>query len=468
MANKKTEQLRIDAPVIREVDVLVCGGGPAGIAAALGAARSGARTMVIEQHGCLGGVATSSLIGTWFGSYSRDGRYPVIRGVFQEVVDALVAQGAAIPQTNDLDGGGPYSGYAPWHRGTVPFDYEVAKRLFDQLILDAGIGLRYFTQALHPKVEDSRIDGIFVASKAGVEFVRAAVVVDATGDADVTHRSGCPMLIGLEEEGHRGWMSPGSMSFVLDGVDGKAFGDYCRAGDYRFRELITSLREKDAWPYDSDIFIAFETPDPKRFYVKVSPTTNDQGFDGTDPDVLTLGMHRGRAVVQEQLEILRAYFPGFASATLLQTAPAFGVRNTRRIVGEYQVTVDDVLEGQVPEDTVAFTGYHWDMATPGAEQRLLHKVDIPKPYAAIPYSCLVPTGIDNLITPGRAISAEWDVLGPFRIMPAAFAMGQAAGIAAARAADGGVPIRQVDVSGLRTELRSRDAIVDAPDAPGSD
>jgi hypothetical protein len=459
-----SERLTFDAPLIADVEVLVCGGGPAGIGAALAAARQGARTMIIEQQGCLGGVATSSLIGTWFGSYSRDGRYPVIEGIFKEIVDRLVAQGAAMPPTNDLDGGSAYSGYAPWHRGTVPFEFEAAKRLFDSLVLDAGITLRYFTTALYPKIEDGRIAGMFVASKSGIEYIRAQTVVDATGDADVAYRAECPMLIGLEEEGHRGWMSPGAMSFVLEDLDAQAYGDYCRAGDYRFRELIGSLREQGEWPFTDNIFIAFELPNPKQYYVKVSPTTHEQGFDGTDPDVLTLGMTKGREAVQTMLDVLRKHFPGFANARLTQTAPVIGVRNTRRLVGEYQVSVADVRDGRHFEDTIALTGYHWDMATPGTEQRLLHKVEIALPYAEIPYRCIIPRGIDNLLAPGRAISAEWDVLGPFRIMPAAFAMGQGAGTAAAMAAHSGAAMREVDVAALRDRLRGQGAIVDGPEA----
>jgi hypothetical protein len=457
-----TEHFSVDAPVIADVDVLVCGGGPAGIAAALAAARQGANTMLIEQQGCLGGAATSGLIGTWMGSYSRDGRYPVIEGIFKEIVDDLVAQGAAKPPTNDLDGGSAHSGYAPWHRGTVPFEFEAAKRLFDRMILDAGVRLRYFSTALHPQVEDGRIAGIFVVSKAGMEYVRARVIVDATGDADVAYRANCPVWIGLEEEGHRGWMPPAGISFLLEDVDAQAFGDYCRAGDYRFRELIGRLRERNEWPFDDDIFIGFELPNPKQYYVKVSPLPDAEGFDGTDPDVLTRGMTAGREAVETQLAILRKHFPGFAHARLIQTSPMIGVRATRRIVGEYKLSVDEAREGSHFADTIALTGFHWDLATPGSAQRMLHRVEMALPYVEIPYRCIVPQGITNLLAPGRAISADWDVLGPCRIMPAVFAMGEAAGVAAAMAADSGAAMREVDVAALRESLRAQGAIVDGP------
>jgi hypothetical protein len=177
-----------------------------------------------------------------------------------------------------------------------------------------------------------------------------------------------------------------------------------------------------------------------------------------------LGMTKGRESVEMLLGILRQHFPGFAHARLIQTAPVIGVRNTRRIIGEYQVTVDDVRDGHIFDDTIALTGYHWDMATPGStEQRMLHKVEIALPYAAIPYRCIVPQGVDNLLAPGRAISAEWDVLGPFRIMPAAFAMGQGAGTAAALAAASGAAMRDVNIAALRDRLREQGAIVDSPE-----
>lgn len=459
-----SEHLSLDAPVIADVDVLVCGGGPAGIAAALTAARLGVSAMVIEQTGCLGGVATNGLIGTWMGSYSRDGRYPVIEGIFKEIVDELVAQGAAKPATNDLAGGSAHSGYAPWHRGTVPFEFEPAKRLFDRLVLDAGIRLRYFTTALYPQVADGRIQGLFVASKAGIEYIAAKIVIDATGDADVANRAGCPVLFGLEEEGHKGWMSPAGMSFTLEDVDAGEFGDYCRAGDYRFRELIARLRPLGEWPFDDDIFIGFELPNPKEYYVKVSPLPEPEGFDGTDPDVLTRGMTEGRKAVETQLALLRKHFPGFANARLTQTCPMIGVRVTRRIVGEYKLRVSDVLEGHPFDDTIALSGFHWDMATPGSAQRMLHKVQIARPYVEIPYRTIVPQGVDNLLAPGRALSADWDVVGPCRIMPAAFAMGQAAGTAAAIAARSGIAMRDVDVAALRDSLRAQGAIVDGPES----
>ena len=454
---KKEIKFETRAPLIADVDVLICGGGPAGMAASIAAARQGAKTMLIESQGCLGGVATSGLIGVLMGSWSRDGEYPVVGGIFDVIINRLVEEGGAIPARDDVPNSTRYAGYAPWHGRTVPIEFETAKRVFEGIVLEAGVRLRYFTNALDVEVLGNEIKGVFVHSKSGVEFIKVGTVVDATGDADIAARAGCPMLLGLEDEGHKSWMSPASLSYVVEDVDYQAFEAHCQSGDYRFRELIGKLRQKNEWPY-GNIFIGFEMPTPTRFFIKVEP--KPEGFNGLDADELTMGMVEGRKKVQEQLEILKKYFPGFGNARLVQTAPVMGVRATRRIVGHYKIKVDDIRHGVSYPDTIALSGYHWDMATPGdQEQRMLHKVSYGKPYAEIPYRCMLPQNIDNLIVPGRSISAEWDAMGILRIMPACFAMGQAAGTAAAMAARTGMPFSALDIEEIKQVLTSQGAIL---------
>jgi hypothetical protein len=444
-------------PITAYTDVLICGGGPAGIAAAVAASRQGARTMLVESQGCLGGVATSGLIGVLMGSWSRDGEYSVVAGIFDEIVDRLAEQGGAIPARDDVPHSTRYAGYAPWHGRTVPIEFEAAKRVFEDIVLESGVRLRYFTNALEVKVKGNEITGVFIHSKSGIEYIKSQTVVDATGDADIAAWAGCPMLLGLEDEGHKGWMSPASLSYIVEGVDYQAYEAYCLSGDYRFRELISRLRKQGKWPY-GNIFIGFEMPTPTRFFIKVEPKLEE--FNGLDADELTMGMVVGRKKVQEQLEILKEYFPGFAKARLVQTAPIMGVRATRRIVGHYKVSVFDIRNGVSYPDTIALSGYHWDMATPGdQEQRMLHKIAFGKPYAEIPFRCMLPQKIGNLIVPGRSISAEWDAMGVLRIMPTCFAMGQAAGTAAAMAARRGIPFLALDVEELKQVLTSQGAIL---------
>jgi hypothetical protein len=458
MDNKKmNERLSLDIPIIANVDVLVCGGGPAGIAAAIAAARNGSKVMLVESQGCLGGVSTSGLIGVLMGSWSRDGKYPVVGGVFTEIVNRLVEEGAALPARDDAPLGTRYAGYAPWHGRSVPIEFEPAKRVFEEVILEAESKLRYFTTSVATKVQGRQIEGVFVHSKNGMEYIQAQTIVDATGDADIAAQSGCSMLTGLEDEGHKGWMSPASLSYILEDVDYKAFEAYCRTGDYRFRNLISQLKKDGEWPY-GNIFIGFEMLTPSRFFIKVEPHL--EGFNGLDTDELTMGMVIGRQKVKEQLNILRKHFPGFANARLVQTAPVMGVRATRRIIGQYKVTIADIQQGVSYPDTIALSGYHWDMATPNdQEQRMLHKADYGKEYVEIPYRCMLPQRIDNLVVPGRSVSAEWDALGVLRIMPACFAMGQAAGVAASMAARTKAPFAKLDVQTLQNKLLEQGAIL---------
>lgn len=453
-----SERMVMDAPVIADVDVLVCGGGPAGIGASIAAARQGARTMLIERHGCLGGVATNSLVGIWLGSYSRDGAYPVIGGIFTEIVERMVAEGGATRAAEDGFGSRHIS-YARWHCRTIPFDFEVCKRVCDQIVLESGVKLRYFTTFLAPRVEGNRISGAFVHSKNGVEYVQAKTIVDATGDADVAARAGCPTIKGRAEDG---LMSPASLLFVVEDVDYRAFEKYCRTtDDVRLCQIIAEIKDKGEWPFPFEIIIALETIKRGRYFIN---TLRQTGIDGTKTEDLTRGMIEGREQMFQLFDLMRRYVPGFAGARLVQSGSAIGIRDTRRIVGDYRITNEDIINGRHFDDTIALSGYQWDMADPKrpSHQRM-ERTTTALPYAEIPYRSLLPQGIDNLIVAGRSISTDWDALGPLRIMPASFAMGQAAGTAAAWAAQSSSTMRQVDTQALRTDLRSQGAILEPED-----
>lgn len=455
-----TEKLFSEAPTIAEVDVLVCGGGPAGVGAAVAAARQGAKTMLVEQHGSLGGVATNALVGIWLGSYSRDGSYPVIGGIFSEIVERLVAAGGAKSASED-GFGSRHIGFADWHSRTIPFEFEICKRVCDQVAIEAGVNLRYFTTFVAPQLSNGRIEGAFIHSKNGLEFIHTRTIVDATGDADVCHRAGCPTLKGRAEDG---LMSPASLIFVVEDVDYRAFEDYCQGtGDIRLRKIVAGIRQKGEWPFPFDIIIACETIKRGRYFIN---TLRQTGVDGTRAEDLTRAMIEGRRQASQLFDLMRNYVPGFVGARLVQTAPVIGIRDTRRIVGDYQIAKADLIQSRRFEDTIALSGYQWDMADPKrpSHQRMEGtKTDLP--YAEIPYRALLPQGIENLIAAGRCISTDWDALGPLRIMPACFAMGQAAGNAAAMAARSGTSIRGVDVDLLRDGLLSQGAILSPTGGP---
>ena len=449
------ERFEVGARVIDEVDVLVVGGGPGGIGAAISAARRGMRTMLVERFGCLGGVGTHCLVGIWLGSYSRDGAYPVIGGVFDELVERMAAEGGAIRARDDVVGGTRHLGYAGWHGRTVPFEYECCKRVTERTVLEAGVALRYFTTMIRPKVVGDRVAGVFVHSVDGVGYIGAKVVVDATGDGEVASLAGCPMVKGRKEDG---LMSGATLIFVVEDVDSAAFERHAReTGDVRFRQAIEEYEKEAKWPFAFRHINCCEMVRRGSFFINTGQVL---GIDGTKAEDLTRGMVEGREQALALMEMLKQLVPGFERARLTQTAPMLGVRDTRRIAGRYWVTVDDVTDGVSFADTVALSGYQWDMADPKepSKQRMKGR-PIARPYAEIPYRSLLPQGMENLIVAGRTVSCDWDVLGLFRIMPACVAMGQAAGTAAAMAVAKGVGMGQVDVAALRGALVDDGAIL---------
>ncbi|MBA7563054.1 hypothetical protein ES708_04707 [subsurface metagenome] len=357
----------------------------------------------------------------------------------------------------------PHVGFAPWHGRATSFEYEPCKRILEQTALEAGVNLRYFTTMVSPKVEKSKIKGIFIHSKNGLEYIKAKTVIDATGDADVVYRAGCDVLVGLEDEGKKGWFPTSSLLPVFEDVDTQELERYCReTGDFRFIEKIREIETRELWPFYNKIFIACTLPQKGRVFIN-SPM-GIANLNGLDAQELTSGMITGRKHAAELEGIVRRHMPGFRQARLVQTASVMGVRTSRRIVGEYKATVAEARAGFHYDEVIALTGYHWDMHAPDGtgpfSQRMLHKVEMAKPYIEVPYSVMVPRGIDNLIAPGRAVSVEWDVMGPIRIMPCCFAMGQAAGAAAAAAVEKDCAFRAVNVKELQSALISQNAILE--------
>lgn len=464
------------APLVATVDVLVCGGGPAGIGAAVAAARQGASVMLVEQQGCLGGVATNTLVGVWLGSYSRDGAYPVVGGIFNEIVKRLVEEGAAIPAEEDvppqfslaerktaLDSGfhslgSRHVGYAPWHGRAVAFEFEPCKRICEELAQEAGVRIRYFTSFVAPELKRDSLEGVYVCSKNGLEYIKAKVIVDATGDADVAFRCGCPTTKGRAEDG---LMSPATLILVLEDVDSLAFELYCKqTGDVRLRKIVEELKNQGKWPFPFEVIICCEMPHRGRFFINALRLT---GIDGTSADDLTKGMIEGRRQAKKLLEILQKRVPGFAKARLVQTSTVLGIRDTRRIIGKYIIKVKDIMKGRHYEDTVALSGYQWDMPDPKRPSlQKMEGIHIGLSYVEIPYRSLLPQKVKNLLVAGRCISCEWDALGPIRTMPVCFATGQAAGTAAALSLTRGGDVHIIDVDVLQETLVDQGAIL-----PGS-
>jgi hypothetical protein len=443
-------------PVFREVDVLVAGAGPAGICAAIAAARGGAKTLVIEANGCVGGAATAGLVGPFMTSFDARFEKMVIRGMFKEIVDRMVALGGAIDPA-DIVGGTPKSGfYKIGHEHVGPFDHECFKSVSTEMILESGAELLLHTQFVDVLKEDGGISGVVLFNKNGMSLVRAKVVVDCTGDADVAARSGVEYELGNKHDGN---IQPATLFFRVYNVDTPRMQAHIKQYEAQIRPfygpyswLIRDMQEEWGDVPRAEVCL-FEGVVPGEFRLNV---TRILDVDGTDAQDLTRAEIEGLRQVHKVFDFLKKHAVGFENARFMGTAATVGVRETRHIDGLKRLTADDVSACRVPEDSIAVMATCMDThnrSDPGGTFYPLEN----GPYFGVPYGCLVPRGVDNLLVAGRAISADSVAASAARMIPCCMVFGQAAGAAAAMAVQDGVAPADVDISKLLSTLRAQGA-----------
>lgn len=441
--------LTLKATARASVDVVVVGGGPAGIAAAIASARQGARTMLIERHGSVGGNLTAGLVGPCMTSYSLDGTQQLIRGVFEELILAMAERGLA-RHPSEIPAGSAYAGYITYgHDKVTPFDPEGVKLVATEMLLEAGVDLLLHTTFLQPIMDDNRVTGVVIVSKSGVETISATVTVDCSADGDVAATAGVKTEFGRDADG---LTQPMTLFFRVGNIDDDQVETYVRShpDDVRpFASLVDQARRAGEFTIPRRGIGMYRTLQPGVWRIN---TTRVLRRNGTDVADLTQAEIDGRRQVDELMRFFRRRLPGFDDCVLLDTAATIGVRETRRIVGEYTLTLDDLATGRDFDDVIALCGYPVDIHSPtgsgGGVNEELRTANIYK----IPYRSLIPVGREQLIVAGRCVSATHEALGAIRVMPPAFAMGQAAGTAAATAALSGAQLRNIDVTRLQRDL----------------
>lgn len=411
-------------PVAAHADVVVVGAGPAGFSAAIWAARQGAHTVLIEQAGAPGGVATTGLMSHWTGNTQG--------GFYEEVLDR--------------------AGEPPATRKAInPERLTVA--ILDMLA-EAGVDLRLYTFACAPVMEDKRITGVITESKTGRQAFLGSVIVDASGDGDIAAHAGAPFNKGRENDGR---MQPMTLMFNVAGVDTEriphlpgAFEDVTMVPAGNLQEIA-----REVLPAPAGHVLLYRSPLPGVITVNM---TNVIDVDGTIAEDLTRAESVCRHQMQEIEIFLQTYIPGFETCYIISSASQIGVRETRHFIGEYTLTAEDIAAARVFDDWVV-TRAHFNFDIHNLDGAGLDKNGAQKHFSqprgyTIPYRCLLPMDIDGLLLAGRNISGTHKAHSNFRVMPICVNIGQAAGIAAALAARTGIDPRQVsarDVQQVLTE-----------------
>jgi hypothetical protein len=444
-----------DIPVLDGYDVLVAGGGPAGSAAAVCAARFGARVLLAEASGCLGGMGTAGIVAN-FGPMS-DGERPLVGGFTRELIETLYDRDLLGPDVT------PSYWRADYNR-KIQFKPEGLKRLLDEFCVNAGVDTLFFTRVIDADVDGHRVKGAIVANVEGLTYVKAKAFIDATGDAALADACGAPCLIAGRDWPH----APASLCSIYGGIDWEdpAYGTGTTGLDGVHKRVKKEYLPKALAEGH------FSQPDPhimgmKKIGHSVATLNAGQmfGLDGLSAWEISQGMIAGRKLAVEYTEFYRNYVPGCRKLEHLTTAPLLGVRDTRRIVGEFELTMEDYSARRQFADQIAVYNrppnvHPTDNSMVEFERhrREMEEADVKLgrgECVGIPYSILVPRDWENLWVAGRCHSSDTMVHGSIRAQSAAYMMGEAAATAAKQSLDTGQPACDLNTETLVETLRAR-------------
>jgi hypothetical protein len=430
----------LQAPVVSRSDVVVVGGGPAGVAAAVTAARSGVSVTLIERYPSLGGLAAGGMVLVL--DDMINGQEITVTGIVSEYIERLQKLGLAVvpPKEDRKQSQELWNRWGRWgtfdfHSHTQPkpicyaaaFDPDGWKRVSNDLVRESGVRLVLHSMFTMPIVDDGVMKGVVVETKAGAQAHLGAVVIDTTGDIDVASRAGADFIQGS-------YLT--TLVFRLGGVDTDRAEEF-EQNDPKAARAVNRTAKRilgGAWE-----LWWLKTPLPGVVWCNAP---HMRGFDGTDPNSLTEAEFTARDRIAEAVQYVRENLPGFENAFVLDTAPQMGVRQTRLLEGEYVMTKDDVVQRRHFADSVARgRDYYY------------------------PYRSLLPKNVDQLLVAGRHYSATSEAQKSSREIPPCMAMGQATGIAAALSIQQGRLVRDVDAVDIQAGMRRHNA--DPGDRPSA-
>ena len=426
-----------NTPVYGEFDVVVIGGGPAGITAAAAAARAGRTTLLVERYGFLGGAGTMGGLSTFCGLHAKvHGEHrQVIHGLADEILERLVKlEGLNQPHLTIADG-----------ILAQAFDISAYKLAADEMVVDAGARLLFHATAVGLVMADEdTIDAVIIESKSGRAAVRGRVFVDASGDADVAMWAGVPF------EKAPNLLYP-SLMFRINAVDAAAAGP---APWRTVERLMDEAQAAGTHTFPRKKPIVRPQRNPLEWRANLTQLSNEDGtaIDGTDVDQLTRGELQGRRQAFDAFDFIKHRTPGFGDSYIVDLAPQIGIRETRRVFGRYRLTEDDVLDCADFPDTIGVNGWPVEAHVAGTVEFRWPRGEDSRGYNQLPYRMLVPERVGNLLVAGRCASMTQGGQSSARVTGPCFAMGEAAGTAADLAIHDGVPVGDVPIGELQRRL----------------
>lgn len=410
-----------------ECDVLVCGGGVSGFAAAVSAARNGAKTILIESGGFLGGTATKGLVAPFMTCYDAEGKERIIKGLYLELEKRLLELNGAVAADQCL-GSNSYNGYRPMgHKGVMPFDGEIIKIVFEQMCLEAGVELLYHTTLIGCETQGKNVSVVYACDSNDIISIKAKMFIDTTGTSALAYKAGAQTMRGNED----GILQTTSMFFTISGVD-KAYVDAHmeRTTERRERFYMDAIEQgkKDGtFPCGTPTIRMFENPNGT---YSVNMAQIDEQVNELDNEVITQCEISQRLQIQQIIKFMRNNIPGLENVELVATASDLGVRESRRMVGKTIFCLEDIQQSKKFDDRIAVCANSIDIHQ---KDRVNYTTHTGSNYY-IPLSCLISNNIDNLLTAGKSLSADRYAFAAVRVMPPCIAMGEAVGITAALAA----------------------------------
>ncbi|MCF0149140.1 MAG: FAD-dependent oxidoreductase [Clostridium sp.] len=446
----------------KSCDILIIGGGPSGIIAAKAAVSEGNKVILIERGGYLGGCATKALVIPLMTFHA--GKKQIVMGYANELIERIKKNGGTIGHIEDPLG----------VASTVtPVETEVYKYVAQEYLLEAGVEILYHTEALDVEVNEKDIKTITVKTRSGLYKISSKYYVDATGDGEIAYLSGNEMKIGREKDGK---CQPMTMMFKVSNVnidelinyvesnrdefilgeDVKSLYDTKRIAISGFFSKIKEATENGDFTINRDRVLFFELNRRGEVAINMSRVINKISVRDFDLSEATI---EGRRQVIEIYNFLKKYIPGFKDSILVQSGDEIGVRESRRLFGEYQLTEEDIFSRRIFEDTIALGSWPIDIHDPDGKELDLKEMKMGD-YYGIPYRALLPKEINNLIVTGRAISTTHEAFASMRVSPICMALGQAAGTAARICFEKNKIFRELSYLELREELLKNNQVVE--------